>query len=317
MRIVFLPEGGFNSTGAFAELAEVGEVNEKTELYERQGFINPTIRCLNVKLNQRFEVSKRQLETNGNHGLQEGGGKYERPERRWIMAQGHIEPSRWGSFQLSFLGRERRHDVIDVSVHDGGDAEHLFMSGIPEDTDPLDGSRDEAFFLEAHIKRESFNKLVSELSLNGAELFIDLRLVAFPRFYATWSPSIDEGRVIKFLDRKEDVENASDIPEDFWNTALHEELISDQDRPPVTFHVRRPLQVKQASRAISNEVDAEGAIEANSDLAAELNDQPELAHILPSTIASLALVLKRSSQRIFWGLLLVAFAIMLVGIGSR
>ena len=99
------------------------------------------------------------------------------------------------------------------------------------------------FFLELQIHRERFAALLNELSTPGTVLHISARSDCFRDFYAEWSPLVSEGRVIKFLDSKRDVENADKIPEDFWRTSeFQRELVSDPYHPPVTIRVERHLQ---------------------------------------------------------------------------
>ena len=95
---------------------------------------------------------------------------------------------------------------------------------------------------ESSRPRPRLAALLKELSTPGAVLHISVKSDRFRNFYAEWSPSISEGRVIKLLDSKRDVENADEIPEGFWLTPeFQRELVSDLDNPPVTISVGRPL----------------------------------------------------------------------------
>ncbi|HUS54220.1 MAG TPA: hypothetical protein VMY41_09480, partial [Thermohalobaculum sp.] len=46
-------------------------------------------------------------------------------------------------------------------------------------------------------------------------VFVSMKLDGMNGLYTTWSPSISDGRVLKFLDRKEDVKNFAELPEHF------------------------------------------------------------------------------------------------------
>jgi hypothetical protein len=166
----------------------------------------------------------------------------ERKHRRSISANGTIQPARWGGYSLSFFGENGSTREIEISIHENTEGEAATLSGLNIEGD-LDLEGHHSFFLELHVHRERFSALSKELSTPGAVLHISVRSDRFRNFYAEWSPSISEGRVIKFLDNKRDLENADEIPESFWHTPeFQRELISDPDNPPVTISVGRPLQ---------------------------------------------------------------------------
>lgn len=147
---------------------------------------------------------------------------------RSISANGKIQPARWGKYSLSFLGENGSTRDIAISIHENAEGEAATLSGLNIEGD-LDLEGHHYFFLELHVKQERFSTLSKELSTPGAALHISVRSDRFRDFYAEWSPSISEGRVIKFLDRKRDVENADEIPESFWLTPeFQRELIAPE-----------------------------------------------------------------------------------------
>jgi hypothetical protein len=229
MTVRFLPEGGFNKNGAFIEHDGDFPTGQEKE-YQRQSYLTLDIACTDFKLGTSFGVVSEYKEVK------------ERKHRRSISANGTIQPARWGEYSLSFFGESGSTREVAISIHENTEGEAATLSGLNIEGD-LDVEGHHCFFLEIHVHGERFSALSKELSTPGAVLHISVRSDRFPNFYAEWSPSISEGRVIKFLDSKRDVDNADEIPESFWHTPeFQRELISNPDNPPVTISVSRPLQ---------------------------------------------------------------------------
>lgn len=233
LKVRFLPKGGFNKNGAFIEYTGDAPTGSETE-YQRQGPLRVDITCTDVDYGTRFGVVTEYEEIK------------ERTYWRSIHAKGVIQPARWGEYAFSFLGDKRGFGEIDINIHENAEGESITLSGENIEGD-LDAEALHYFFLEIELHRDRFSALLEELTAPNAELHISVRSDFFRGFYAEWSPSINGGGVIKFLNRKQDVENASEIPENFWRTEEHQrQLISDPDKPPVTIRVRRPLQSKDS-----------------------------------------------------------------------
>lgn len=155
---------------------------------------------------------------------------------------GQYSPPVGENTRSPFFGESGSTREVAISIHENTEGEAATLSGLNIEGD-LDVEGHHCFFLEIHVHGERFSALSKELSTPGAVLHISVRSDRFPNFYAEWSPSISEGRVIKFLDSKRDVDNADEIPESFWHTPeFQRELISNPDNPPVTISVSRPLQ---------------------------------------------------------------------------
>lgn len=229
LKVRFLPEGGFNKNGAFIEYEGDAPKGDETE-YQRQGYLTLDIACTDFKIGMSFGVACEYEEIE------------EREHRRSISATGTIQPARWGRYSLSFFGEKSNNCEIAISIHESTKGEAATLSGVNIEGD-LDIEGHHYFFLELHVNRERFAALLEELSTPGSVLHISVKSDKFSGFYAKWSPSISEGRVIKYLNSKRDVENAEEIPEDFWHTPeFQRELVSNPDNPPVTISVGRPLQ---------------------------------------------------------------------------
>jgi hypothetical protein len=229
LKVRFRPEGGFGKNGAFIEYDGDAPNGDETE-YQRQGCLTLDITCTDLKFGMNLGV------------LCEHEEVEKREHRRSISANGKIKPARWGRYSLSFLGEKDSTREIAISIHESAKGEAATLAGTNTEGDlDLEGHR--YFFLELHVHWERFAVLLSELSILGAALHISVRSDRFRDFYAAWSPSISEGRVIKFLDSKRDVEDADEIPESFWRTPeFQRELVSNPDSPPVRISVGRPLQ---------------------------------------------------------------------------
>ena len=232
MRIVFAPEGGFGKTGGFVEVKDGEKITGEDQVYQRQGHLTLRLMCRNPNLRIGAEVRRERAEDDVDPA--------KRGSFRSIAATGVIQESRWGTHKLSFLGSDSEHEEMQVTIREYEDREGVYAAGIPGDAD-IDIVLNECFFVEIVLTPERMSSLVKELQMPGAELHVEVKLWKFPRFYAPWSPSIDEGRLIKFLNSRRDVENADQIPEEFWNQDIHDEILEDPDEPPVTVAVMRRL----------------------------------------------------------------------------
>lgn len=297
LKVRFLPEGGFNKNGAFIEYAGEAPSGNEAE-YQRQGYLTLDLICTDFKLGTSFGVVSEYEEVK------------ERKHRRSISANGKIQPARWGKYSLSFLGENGSTRDIAISIHENAEGEAATLSGLNIEGD-LDLEDHHYFFLELHVNQERFSTLSKELSTPGAALHISVRSDRFRDFYAEWSPSISEGRVIKFLDRKRDVENADEIPESFWLTPeFQRELISDRDNPPVTISVGRPLQPQlhapYLAKGDQDEWDADEDVPAPG--------FPPVPAPVPNPIPAIEELSKRLRRGAFWVCLWLAliFAALLL-----
>ena len=297
LKVRFRPEGGFNKNGAFIEYEGDVPNGDETE-YERQGYLTLNINCTDLRLGTSLGVLCEHKEVE------------EREHRRSISANGKIQPARWGQYSLSFLGEEVSTREIAINIHENSEGEAATLAGVNMEGD-LDFEGHYYFFLELHVHRERFAALLKELSNLGSVLHISVRSDRFRDFYAQWSPSISEGRVIKFLDDKRDVENAEEIPDNFWRTSeFQRELVSNPDNPPVTVSVGRPLQ--PLLHVPSTTKDDEDKSDMNED--APTPGFQTMPASVPNPIPALESISKRLRRGAFWiGLwLALIFAILLL-----
>lgn len=283
LKVRFRPEGGFAKNGAFIEYQ--GDVPNGDEAeYQRQGYLTIDITCTDLKVGMSLGVLCEQEEVE------------ERKHRRSISANGTIQPARWGRYSLSFLGQKSSTHNVAISIHENTKREMATLAGLSLEGD-LDLEGQQYFFLEIYVHQERFAALLKELSTPGAVLHIRVKSHCFRNFYAQWSPSISEGRTIKFLDDKRDVENADQIPDDFWRTPeFQRDLVSNPEDPPVSISVGRPLQPLLA--ALSTEEDKEDGLAMDEDTPASSFQAMPLP--APNPIPALEELSKRLRRGTFW-----------------
>lgn len=295
LKVRFLPEGGFEKNGAFIEYKGREPTGEETE-YQRQGYLTLDIACFEFKLGTNLGIIC----------------EYEKVEKRQysraIYTTGVIQPARWGRYSLSFLGEKSKTDRVTITIQETALGEASTLAGLKIRGD-LDIKDINEFYLQIDLHHERFATLLTELSFPDAVLNISARAGCFVNFYAEWSPSISEGRVIKFLDSKREVENSDEIPEDFWRSSeFQRELLSNSDRPPVTIRVHRPMN-SESSGPTSEESDLASK---GQEVAAPPMGMPTSAPA-PNPIPMLEELTKRVQRGAFWiGLWLALIFLVLI-----
>lgn len=222
MKVRFLPEGGFNKSGAFVETGDNGAAPDNADEFEIQRYLTLDIVCEDVMFGAGFEVKSDTKEVEADED------KPERQSSRSIGATGVIQKSRWSQFELSILGSPGRHKRMNVTISELPENELVQVGGVGG-IDDIDLDVDESFYLSIYLTTERFDHLRKELSFPGAALKIRFDIGRFSNFFATWSPSISEGRVIKYLSSPSDVENESEVPDEFWRRARREKPADEDD----------------------------------------------------------------------------------------
>jgi hypothetical protein len=298
LKVRFLPEGGFDKNGAFIEYEGDAPNGDEME-YQRQWYLRLDIACNDLKVGTRFSV------------LNENEEQPERAASRAISAKGVIQPARWGRFSLSWLGGRQNTHEVSITIRENKQGETAAMGGLFIEKGDLDMESHDFFYLEVNMHPDRFAPLLKELTAPGANLLLSADVQRFRNFYAEWSPSVSDGRVIKFLDREQDVENADEIPEDFWRTPeFQRELVSNPDNPPVTISVGRPLQPLLPAPSTAEDDEDDWGIDEDTP-ASILQPIPTP---VPNPIPALEELSKRLRQGAFWiGLwLALIFAILLL-----
>jgi hypothetical protein len=204
--VIFRPTGGFNKTGSFTE------GNDGVE-YERQGYLTLKLACKKLAYARTWGLEK---DYDNKDDLADLSAET-------LSGKGIIKQSQWGRFSLSFLGSRRTHTTLDVSIRKG-EEKHISVVPFKANND-LDQSWDEHFSIDVRLDEKTFGELRDELRANPAFLvMITAKLDGMRGLYTTWSPSISEGRILKFLDDKKDVSNQSDMPEEFHSVGVNDRL---------------------------------------------------------------------------------------------
>lgn len=206
LEVHFHPEGGFSKTGSFTEGDDPAE-------YERQSYITISVIYKSLSYSRTWGLEKK-VGDDGN--LTEVCAET-------LTGNGVIRDSHWGRYSLSFLGSRRTHSNLELSIRKG---QEKHISIVPfKAVNDLDLSWDEHFALEVRLDEKSFVELRDELRNNpDFSIVIVTRLDGMGGLYTTWSPSISEGRVLKFLDDRRDVSNLSALPEEFRSVSFGDRL---------------------------------------------------------------------------------------------
>ncbi|WP_281023632.1 hypothetical protein [Minwuia sp. IMCC4030] len=308
MRIVFLPEGGFNNNGAFVELNEDEGVCESGEFYERAGFYRIELRCDNFVLSGGADIHSTisDSSTDFERGFLESplSEPELQPMSRIISAIGRINSTSMGQYSLSFLGSSTFHDTMNVQIIEKSDFQHAIVSGFVA-SDDFENPSEEEFFASIYVTNNRFEKIYDEIFNKRSDFYVFLKLGYFPGFYTTWSPFNDDGRVIKFLSNRRDVENAESIPDEFWNNDFHKEIIADTAMPPVTLKYERKRD-GSVEPYNSFDVGASEAERSEGPISAGPNDAEQHSGSIEFLVRAQA----HWYQRIFWALIFLATAIL-------
>ncbi|MDE0588809.1 hypothetical protein OU789_02585 [Halocynthiibacter sp. C4] len=253
-KIKFLPNSGFGNYGAIVEY-EGDEPTGEEPQYQRVSYIDLYIKFENLNITTSYEIINEYDETT----------ESDRSISKVIAGKGVLRPARWGEYSLSFLGHESQTKEVSLTIRSNNDGESTEFGGLYIEPDmDLDGCND--FYIQINLHRSRFDLLASELAKGNATLNLSIDTSKFPKFYAVWSPSISEGRVIKYLNDRNDIENVSEIPNDFWvDTSERRKRLSDRDNPPVVFGITRPLNFSDLSTKHEDETKAAANKSLNSE----------------------------------------------------
>lgn len=208
MRVLFKAGknlGGIDAHG-FIEAPEGQELTGEELVYSRQSYTTLHLHCKDIVYRSCFDVV-RLHRPQGEESVEPASA------RESISATGIIGRSRWGMFSLCLLGCSNEHTEIAVHITTG-DTEEAWLGG-SKSIDDLDLDVPEGFSLDVVVSKENFDQVLMSLQKPNASLMLTVAVDRFPKFFTTWSPSISDGRVIKYLESKADVENADEIVDGF------------------------------------------------------------------------------------------------------
>ncbi len=305
LKIRFLPEGGFHSRGAFIEYEGDEPTGDEPE-YGRSAQLSFDILCDQMEIRTIASVVNEYDETENS----------DRPMTTLISGKGTIQPARWGRFSLSLFGNKRAHHEVSLTIRSNEIGEAVSFGGLFMEPD-LDVEGWDEFYLEINVHTSRFQALVSELSEPGAILRAHVDTSKFPNFFAEWSPAISEGRSIKFLDSKKNVENAEDIPDDFWLGAEErKKMLSSVDHAPVDIGVIRPLK---ASYQAANQKDRLDLDDESALASPEANDEHDLCiernNALLAQVDAIALLTGQVRQTGRW--VALCFVVLIIAVLAK
>ncbi len=202
LTVRFSPGGGFHRRGAFTESGSRAE-------YEFPEFV--TIEALADNLHHQ-----RQWGLGWGHPRTNEAGEFLPTDGQVLIGRAVLQPSTHGQYSLSFLGSSRRHTVLDLAIH-RGPGRYAVLVGLPAtDPDDIDLSWDEHFAVDVRLEAAAFDQLAEAFRADPHQAIkVAMRLDDMPGLYATWSPSVSNGRTLKVLDRDSDVSNLDDVPQGF------------------------------------------------------------------------------------------------------
>ena len=291
--IHFVPEGGFGKAGGFVEVAFNSLPSGKETIYQRQAHLTVEL------LSGQVEV----VTTIQNSPKSEASESSKYSCRRSLLCKATIVQSRWGHFKLSHLGSPKLHNTISLSIHET-DSEGTWAGGL-EAADDLDFNRDEEFYLEVRVLKPRFDQIISELMLPNTELRAFANFGAFNGFLAEWSPSISDGRVIKFLGNQRVVKNMNEVPIDFFS---HQSGLEFSDiGGTVTIRASRKITDLKPSILYEN-------ADQNDLLLEKSSNRLPLGSLQSGPAGNLFPTLEKLLRRICFGIFLVAFAVILVAV---
>ncbi|MCZ6859399.1 MAG: hypothetical protein O7I42_03815 [Alphaproteobacteria bacterium] len=199
LEVTFKPGGGFDKNGC---LIQSGSDDE----YEKQSLITLELEVINLKYNISWGLEER---LNDSDEIQT-----QDVAREFFTGTGSIQRSRWGNFALSMFGSERRFTSLEVVIRKAP-AKSCYVIPFKEQND-MDLQWDEHFVAEICLDDVAFSEFRDTLmTYEDCRVLVTTKLDGMKGVFTTWSPSISEGRLLKFLDQKTDVTNHDELPEHF------------------------------------------------------------------------------------------------------
>lgn len=201
LKVSFQQNGGFNRNGCFVE-------DDKDEEYEKVSFMSPEI----VSPELTFVRGWNKVERYENSEI-----TFNEEQSEYFRGKATIAPSRSGQYMFSIFGSKGTHETVEVHIRKS-DQISCAIIPVKENAD-IDFSSEERFIVQITLAAASFEDFRSEYFSRKQRLVISLRLGGMEGVYTTWSPSISEGRVIKFLDERDDISNVADTPSSFCSVS--------------------------------------------------------------------------------------------------
>lgn len=202
-KVTFHPKGGVHKNGCFTEEGRNIE-------YTRETGVSLYITCFNLTHKKIWGNLDRQTMQ------QDSTEELENIDTEHLEGTGFIDSSKkLGEQYLSFLGSNKKHSTVKISINKGGKNEKRPIKLLPIRADK-DFKIEECFILDIQFDEKTFHELRDTLQDNpNQSVQIWVNLDRMRGLYTTWSLLPSEGRVLKFMDRSTNIPNSSDIPTEF------------------------------------------------------------------------------------------------------
>ena len=131
----------------------------------------------------------------------------------FLLGRAQIQNGSFGRYSFSYFGSAKEFSELALSI-ERSDADRLTISGYEEVND-VGVQQEEGFGIEMRLRDSSFDELHAKLRGGFTNIKLRVSLALASKFFATWSPMYNEGRVIKYLGSVSDLENPKDLPQHF------------------------------------------------------------------------------------------------------
>ena len=145
--------------------------------------------------------------------------------REFIFGKAQIQKGSFGRYSFSNFGSAKEFSELSLSI-ERSDADRLTIFGFKEVNDS-DVQHGEGFGIEMRLRDSCFDELHDKFRSGYTNVNLRVSLLQASKFFATWSPINDVGRVIKYLDTAGDLENPKDLPKHFNGLCCKVRLVGD------------------------------------------------------------------------------------------
>lgn len=192
----FVPEGGF--AGAFAIIEE-----NSTAAYSPDRYLSVVFEARDLEYARSWGRKEE---------WQEGNKELLDVSAESLTGMADLVPSRFGQHRLSLFGSDNEHTKATFCIS-SNTTNRCEILPVPSSSDPYDPST-EHFVVHVHLNEVSFRELRAEIDRMGAyRVMLSVSVGRMKGVYTTSSDIPEEGRLIKFLGDKYDVENHQEMPD--------------------------------------------------------------------------------------------------------
>ena len=148
-----------------------------------------------------------------------------------LSGRAHVEDGSNGKYSFSIFGSEKEFTELSLQV-ERGNVDRLTIFGYKL-FDEFERQDEEEFGIEMRLSDSRFDELHARLRNGCASTRLRVSLLGSSKFFAEWSPVNDAGRLIKYLENIDDLNNPEDKPKHF--SARHQRSME------FSLHIRSPF----------------------------------------------------------------------------